>query len=127
MNNTPTNGARPAGAPTTNGANGTAPPVKKIVKKGAANPFGTARRPGQLVRPNGQPAPMRPNGTGPPVPQKLAVSRTTGLAANSYSGFTDPAVLAGQKKYTDYKLVATKKDLLDGLRYHVHPHLTMLS
>lgn len=41
------------------------------------------------------------------------------LNPNSYSGFTDPAVLSGQKKYTDYKLVATKKDLVEGLRYHI--------
>ena len=39
--------------------------------------------------------------------------------SSSYSGFTDPAVLSGASKYTDYRLVATKKDLLDGLRYHI--------
>ena len=43
--------------------------------------------------------------------------------SSKHSGFTDPAILNGSKQYTDYKLVATKKDLLDGLRFHIM-HLT---
>lgn len=119
MNNVTTNDARPASGPTTNGTNGTAPPVKRIVRKGAATPFGTARQPGQMHRPNGQPVQVRPNGAAPPAPPKTAKPPTTALNPSSVSGFTDPAVLSGARKYTDYKLVATKKDLLDGLRYHV--------
>jgi len=125
MNSTTTNGALPARGPATNGANGNGPvpPAKRIVKKGAANPFGTARQPGQWKKPNGQPVPVRPNGTPPaagaPQKQNRATPPTTNLNSNTYSGFTDPAVVSGGKKYTDYKLVATKKDLLEGLRYHV--------
>ncbi|OAP54703.1 hypothetical protein AYL99_11151 [Fonsecaea erecta] len=35
------------------------------------------------------------------------------------SGFSDPRVTAEGISYTDYKLVTTKRDLLNGLRYHI--------
>ena len=35
------------------------------------------------------------------------------------SGFSDPKVLSENIKYTDYKLVTTKRELLQGLRYHL--------
>ena len=35
------------------------------------------------------------------------------------SGFSDPRVAAGGAPYKDYRLVTTKKDLLDELRYHI--------
>jgi len=118
MNSTTTNGAHAARVPVTNGANGTAAPVKRIARK-PANPFGTARRPGQLTKPNGQQVQLQPNGAPPRAPPKVATPQSTTLNPNSLSGFTDPAALSGAKKYTDYKLVATKKDLLEGLRHHV--------
>lgn len=47
-----------------------------------------------------------------------AVSRSSG-ATDETTGFTDPAVLNNQKQYQDYKLITTKKELLEGLRYHI--------
>lgn len=89
-----------------NGAS-TAPPQKIRIKKNTTNPFGVARQPGG-ARPtpiaNGRPTPAaRPSPT-PPA-----------LKPGQYSGFSDPKV----GKYTDYKLVVTKKDLMDGLRHHI--------
>ena len=35
------------------------------------------------------------------------------------SGFSDPQISKGNVKYTDYKLVTTKRELLQGMRYHL--------
>lgn len=117
-NHATTNGA------STNGQGKGAPLIKRKIKKNAANPFGTARQAGTLTLPNGQKAMLQSStNTNSVLPQRGVPATKTDPNSNQYSGFSDPAVRTGQKQYTDYKLVATKKDLLEGLRFHVM-HLT---
>lgn len=105
--------------PQVNGqTNGGAAPIKRIVRrKATASPFGTARQPGKpRIGESLKPAPA-------PQPSKLLPKPTTQLVAAEdsvqASGFNDPAVKAGSKPYMDFKLVATKKELIDGLKYHI--------
>ena len=125
MNPSNVNGAAPSARPPTSG-----PPSNVIrrVQRPKVNPFATARQPGQ--------APPRPNGLTPtpqvngkpvraiPLPQRSASPNVVGpTGQNQYSGFSDPGVAPNAAKYKDFKLVTTKKDLLEGLRHHIM-HLT---
>ena len=88
--------------------------------KAAPTKYTPARREnGHLTPPtaNGQPKPQtapiqsRPR---PPSPLRLTVPERERV-----SGFSDPRVVAEGVAYRDIRLVTTKKDLLDGLRYHI--------
>lgn len=106
--------------------NGTTPPTsantrspaKKVVRRRPAttNIFDTA-----TTTRLGLPTAARTNGQ--VTPGSVAVSNGTPTpppgANDEVTGFTDPAVLGNQKQYQDYKLVTTKRELLEGLRYHV--------
>lgn len=85
----------------------TAPVQKKRIKKNTTNPFAVARQPG-----GARPTPIA---NGRPTPVSRASPTPTVLKPGQYSGFSDPKV----GKYTDYRLVVTKKDLMDGLRHHI--------
>lgn len=58
--------------------------------------------------------PLTPNGQRPAASSKPSVPEHERV-----SGFSDPRITAEGISYTDYKLVTTKKDLLNGLRYHI--------
>lgn len=96
-------------APVQAPVNGTpsATPQKKRIKKNTTNPFAVARQPG-----GARPAPVA---NGRPTPVSRPSPAPTTLQPGQYSGFTDPKV----GRYTDYRLVVTKKDLMDGLRHHI--------
>ncbi|KAK5073045.1 transcription factor IIF subunit tfg1 [Lithohypha guttulata] len=115
MNPTRSNGTAPTAYPL---SNGTGPPPRRMVRKKVVNPFATARQPGQMPQLNGQQAQTR---TGPPAPtnRPRPIQGTSDPNSTKLSGFSDPAVQAGNRPYTDYKLVVSKKDMLDGLRYHI--------
>jgi transcription initiation factor TFIIF subunit alpha len=124
-------GSAPACGPATRPP-GNAPVLKR--KKPRSDPFfkGPRTNP-QALKPqlNGHPTPPV-NGHGP-LKAPAAVLRTS--TPNSQretppskpavpdqdrvSGFSDPHVVAGGINYKDYKLVTTKRDLLNGLRYHI--------
>ena len=99
--------------------NGAPQPVKRRVKKSHTNPFATARQPGQSARPNGLPTPSQKQNGAPAASRPAPSKMLPALGSDTVSGFTDPAVVGGGSQYTDYKLVATKKDLLEGLRFHL--------
>ena len=115
------NGATHALQPTTDGTG----PVKRRVKKVVNNPFATARQPGQATRPNGQHiSQARSNGVPSSAVQKAAPAPATSIDPRAISGFSDPAVVSGAKPYKDYRVVMSKKDILQGMRYHMM-HLNM--
>lgn len=57
--------------------------------------------------------PMTPSSRRSASPANLDVPESERV-----SGFSDPQVTAKGIQYTDYKLVTSKRELLDGLRYH---------
>ena len=117
MNPATTNGTTNGAAAAQPMVNGNRPMIKRI-KRPAANPFASARQPGKLTRPNGQQATLPQGQRMNPVPQRQQLPVKIDPNSSQVSGFTDPAV-GSQHRYTDYKLVVSKKDLLDGLRYHI--------
>lgn len=120
MNAATTTGAGHTQASQANGqSKGGAAPVKRIIKKKAANPFAVGRQPGHKILPNGQM--LKAGLVKQSIPSLLSSKPQTIPQAElpQLSGFSDPAVKSGSKQYTDFKLVATKKELLDGLRYHI--------
>lgn len=123
MNTAPANGAPSAQRPATG-----QPVVKR--KKPSSDPFFSgpkARVPLHKPRANGQANPSQ-NGR-LPVPAPLQSSTPNSQRSISpahhaaeierVSGFTDPQVVAGKIPYKDYRLVTTKKEFLDGLRFHI--------
>ncbi|KIX04184.1 uncharacterized protein Z518_07738 [Rhinocladiella mackenziei CBS 650.93] len=122
-------GSAPAGG-LANQPPGTAPLVKR--KKPRSDPFFKAtRKPLPPGRPqvNGHPTPPV-NGHPPLKPPVLRTSTPNPPRAASpskppipeherVSGFSDPRLTAEGIPYKDYKLVTTKKDILNGLRYHI--------
>lgn len=124
-------GSAPAGGPA-NRLPG-APPVLRR-KKPQSDPFFKGPRKGPpTVKPhlNGHLTPPV-NGHLPvkPQPHLLRASTLNAQQAASpskpaipdherVSGFSDPRIAAEGIPYKDYKLVTTKRDLLNGLRYHI--------
>lgn len=120
--------------PRPNGAAANGPSSAPVVrrKKPSSDPFFSGpkvRAPPARPKTNGQLG-QQPNGHAvrpqqPAQSANLIPQRTNpGTKANlppgeRVSGFSDPQVLSGSVPYKDYKLVTTKKDLLDGLRYHL--------
>ncbi|OAL36679.1 hypothetical protein AYO20_04011 [Fonsecaea nubica] len=121
-------GSAPTGVPATRPPG--APPMVRR-KKPASDPFfkGPRIKPpatkpllnGHLTPPvnvNGHPAPKLPpvttNPAHAPSPSAVAIPDRERV-----SGFSDPRIAAEGISYTDYKLVTTKRDLLNGLRYHI--------
>lgn len=120
-------GSVPAGGPA-NRPPGAAPVLRR--KKPQSDPFfkgprknpnstGIKQQPNGHATPpvNGQTPPRRipvPNGPRSASPSKPAVPDQERV-----SGFSDPRLTAEGIPYKDYKLVTSKKDLLDGLRYHL--------
>lgn len=117
-----------------NGTTDTAPPstgnvppnLLRRVQRPKANLFAVARQPGQVrQKPNGPVSSPHINGklvrTIPqPHPQRsVSPSVAPNVNVNQHSGFSDPNVAPHVTKYQDYKLVTTKKDLIEGLRHHV--------
>ncbi|KAJ9614477.1 transcription factor IIF subunit tfg1 [Cladophialophora chaetospira] len=115
--------------PTANGGSANKPVIRR---KKAADPFfkgpkakpvakyaPTGRANGHLTPPtlNGQPKPQ--TGAIQGRPRAPSPSRPTVPDRERVSGFTDPRVTAEGIPYKDFRLVTTKKDLLDGLRYHI--------
>ena len=119
----------PGSAP--NGGPASKPLIRR--KKPAADPFfkGPKIKPAATKFPparreNGHPTPPMPNGQPrsqtPPVRDLLRGASPSNPAVPErelVSGFSDPRVVAGGIPYKDYRLVTTKKDLLDGLKYHI--------
>jgi transcription initiation factor TFIIF subunit alpha len=119
----------PGSAP--NGGPATKPLIRR--KKPAADPFfkgpkvkPVASRIPPAGRENGHPTPPLANGQPksqtPPVRDRLRAPSPSLPAVperERVSGFSDPRVTAEGIAYRDYRLVTTKKDLLDGLRYHI--------
>lgn len=88
-------------------------PLKRRIKKNTTNPFAVARQPGgakPLPTANGRPTPPSR-----PAPPSATAAAAAALKPGQYSGFSDPQL----GKHVDYRLVVTKKDLMDGLRYHI--------
>ncbi|EXJ81607.1 hypothetical protein A1O1_07672 [Capronia coronata CBS 617.96] len=120
-------GSVPVGGPA-NRPPGTIPVVRR--KKTQSDPFfkGPRKNPagitgikqvnGHATPPvNGQPPPKRipvPNG-----PRTASLSQPALPDQERVSGFSDPRLTAEGIPYKDYKLVTSKKDLLNGLRYHL--------
>ena len=119
----------PGSAP--NGGPHTKPLIRR--KKAVGDPFfkGPKVKPAPTKHPlvgrqNGHPTPPLANGQSksqtPPVrdlPRIASPSRPTVPERERVSGFSDPRVTPEGIPYRDYRLVTTKKDLLDGLRYHI--------
>jgi transcription initiation factor TFIIF subunit alpha len=109
------------------------PATKPVIrrKKPAADPFfkGPRIKPAAVKntpsgRENGHPTPPTLNGhpkpqAAAPRPRPFSPSRPAVPERELLSGFSDPKVTAEGIPYKDYKLVTTKKDLLNGLRYHL--------
>ena len=109
----------PASAPVQ--TNGTNPSVVRRVVRAPPALFKKANKKPQPIRPRSpavtgaQANGARTNSPFPRESSPLVSSNQT----DSVSGFSDPHVNNGGAKYTDYKLVTTKRDLLRGLRYHL--------
>ena len=101
--------------------NGTNPSVVRRVVRAPPALFKKANKKPQPIRPRSPAvAGAQLNGTRSNSPfvhdsSPLVPSNQS----DSVSGFSDPKVNNGGVKYTDYKLVTTKRDLLRGLRYHL--------
>ncbi len=117
--------------PTTNGGPATKPLIRR---KKAADPFFKGPKPIRAPatksalagRENGHLTPPTVNGLARPQtaafqsrPRALSPAQQAVPARERVSGFTDPRVAAEGIPHRDYRLVTTKKDLLDGLRYHI--------
>lgn len=119
--------------PTTNGG-----PINKPLmrRKKAADPFFKGPKPtlaklgapkhAPIARENGHLTPPIVNGLPRPQtapfqsrPRALSPALQAIPERERVSGFSDPRNVAGGVPYRDYRLVTTKKDLLDGLRYHI--------
>ncbi|KIV83618.1 hypothetical protein PV11_05631 [Exophiala sideris] len=122
------NGSAPAGGPPSH-TGGAAPVLKR--KKPPSDPFFKGPRRNPVARPqlNGHATPPV-NGHLPLKAPALQSSTPNSQRASSpakpaipdnerVSGFSDPRVTAEGIPYKDYKLVTTKRDLLNGLRYHI--------
>ncbi|KAK5443518.1 transcription factor IIF subunit tfg1 [Exophiala xenobiotica] len=121
-------GSAPTGGPASRPP-GNPPLVRR--KKPQSDPFFKGPKRNLPVKPqlNGHPTPPV-NGHLPGKPQPFQASTPNSQRAASpalsaisenerYSGFSDPRITAEGIPYKDYKLVTTKKDLLNGLRYHI--------
>ena len=121
-------GSAPTGGPASQPP-GNPPLVRR--KKPQSDPFfkGPKRNPAVKPQLNGHPTPPV-NGHLPVKPQPFQASTPNSQRADSpaisaiseterYSGFSDPRITAEGIPYKDYKLVTTKRDLLNGLRYHI--------
>lgn len=117
MDQPPAEGAASAPVQT----NGTNPSVVRRVVRAPPALFKKANKKPQAIRPRSpavtgaQANGARTNSPFPRESSPLVSSNQT----DSVSGFSDPQVNNGGVKYTDYKLVTTKRDLLRGLRYHL--------
>ncbi|EXJ69189.1 uncharacterized protein A1O5_07225 [Cladophialophora psammophila CBS 110553] len=121
-------GSAPSSVPATRPPG--APPMVRR-KKPASDPFfkGPRNNPaGTKPQLNGHlTPPVNVNGHLPPKPQSLnalpprpsSPSKAVIPDRERVSGFSDPRVAAEGISYTDYKLVTTKRDLLNSLRYHI--------
>ncbi|KIV97444.1 hypothetical protein PV10_01196 [Exophiala mesophila] len=106
-----------------------APTIKR--KKPAADPFFKAsRKPaltGNLQSKGGLPLPVnghipKPQQLRKPLPHPPRTSSPATLPVpenERVSGFSDPRVTAEGIPYKDYKLVTTKRDLINAARYHI--------
>ncbi|KAL2433835.1 hypothetical protein ABEF95_010959 [Exophiala dermatitidis] len=119
-------GSVPGGGPGANRPPGAPPAVRR--KKAQSDPFFKGPRknpnPTGIKQVNGTATPLA-NGPPPakriPVPNPLRPSKPESAIPENerVSGFSDPRVAAEGVPYQDYKLVTSKKELLNGLRYHL--------
>ena len=118
------NQAPPTSRPANGHPNG-APVLKR--KKPTQNAFFKGSG---IIKDKSKPPPPPPQTNGhlaPPSILSRPLTPTTQRSASPavgphnerVSGFTDPGVAADRVPYRDYKLVTTKRDLMDGLRYHI--------
>lgn len=120
MNSFPSTSAPTVQLPT----NGPSRPKKKT-----NDPFFKPKKavfpPRALPRPalqNGHLAPAGLLASRPSTPnsqRSLSPARTVAAFDERVSGFSDPNVTAKGIPYRDYKVVVTKRDLLDGFRFHL--------
>ncbi|EXJ82379.1 hypothetical protein A1O3_06192 [Capronia epimyces CBS 606.96] len=117
-------GSVPVGGPA-NRPPGAAPVVRR--KKPQSDPFwkGPRKNPAGIKQVNGHATPPI-NGQLPPKrtpvpsgPPSASPSKPAIPDVERVSGFSDPRLTAEGIPYKDYKLVTSKKDLLNGLRYHL--------
>jgi transcription initiation factor TFIIF subunit alpha len=98
---------------------------KKRVDDPLFRPKKTTFPPKALVRPtlqNGHLAPanqLASRASTPNSQRSASPSKTVPNIDEGVSGFSDPRVTASGIPYRDYKVVVTKRDLLDGLRFHL--------
>lgn len=103
-------------------------PVSRAFKPRPTDPlFKSKKRPGG-VRP-GHPALVPkfpvPNGSHAPAtngvplqnPSRVSPHPKTPSKQTAVSGFSDPTI--SENEYRDYKIVTTKRDLIQGVRYHI--------
>ena len=121
----------PTPSPSNGGQNMHAPPPATAVrrKKPQGDIFFSARKSGPpRLHPSTRPPPshlLNGNAGIPPRPITPASARSASPASDKIqsqdttSGFSDPSLQASGTLYTDYRLVTTKREVLDGLRYHV--------
>lgn len=121
-------GSVPPGGPA-NRPQVAAPTIKR--KKPAADPFFKASRKPILVgnpqSKGGLPPPVnghiqKPQQLRQPIPHAPRTSSPASLPIpenERVSGFSDPRLTAEGIPYKDYKLVTTKRDLLNAARYHI--------
>ena len=108
-------------APASVQTNGTNPPVVRRVVRPPPALFKKANKKLQPIHPR-SPAQTGPSTNGA-KPNSGLLRESSPLVpavdSDNVSGFSDPRVSSGSVKYTDYKLVTTQRDLLQGLRYHL--------
>jgi len=120
MNSLPSASAPSVRLPT----NGAPRPKKKNVDP-FFKPKKTTALPKALPRPqlqNGHLAPVSQLASRPSTPnsqRSISPAKTAGPVDDRVSGFSDPNVTARGITYRDYKVVVTKRDLLDGFRFHL--------
>jgi transcription initiation factor TFIIF subunit alpha len=121
MSSLPLNSAPSVQQPT----NGVPRPKKKVINDPFFKPKKATFPPRALARPplqNGHLAPASHLASRPSTPnsqRSASPARTAPTFGEQVSGFSDPNVTARGIPYRDYKVVVTKRDLLEGFRFHL--------